>query len=392
MPWRVTGPMEERKKFVQRILCGDQMADVCREFGISRKTGYKIYNRFLEQGSQGLGDQSRRPRRLGNLLDTGMSNLILQLKQEKPNWGAPKLRELMIRKYPGVNPPAISTIHSLLERNGLVKSRKRRDKAYKASGTYLSVPSEPNDLWCTDFKGQFYLGNRALCYPLTITDQVSRHVLQIEAMEKISEEEATGVFRSVFREYGLPKGIRSDNGVPFSSRSIFGLSTLSVWWLRLGIKLERIVPGHPEQNGRHERMHRTLKQSTTKPPAQNILAQQEKFDAFIEEFNTERPHEGLKMKTPAEVYRTSPRQYPEVLPELVYPNHDQALRVSKCGSIYLRNRQRVFVGTPLGGEYLGLTQIDTELWSVSFMEYELGYFDNQSWKFCPAPENPFNLN
>lgn len=298
----------------------------------------------------------------------------------------------MIRRHKGISPPAISTIHSLLDRTGLVKSRGRKDQVYKATGTYLSVPSEPNDLWCTDFKGQFHLGNRSLCYPLTITDQVSRKILQIEALERISEDNTKAVFKSVFKEWGLPKGIRSDNGVPFSSRSIFGLSMLSVWWLRLGIKLERIVPGHPEQNGRHERMHRTLKQSTTKPAAQNILAQQEKFDVFTEEFNGERPHEGLEMKTPAEVYTKSSLLYPEFLDDLEYPGHDRSIKVSKCGSIYLGKRTRVFIGTPLQGEFLGVNQIDSELWRVNFMDYELGFFDSQSWKFSPTVENPFTLN
>lgn len=392
MPWKVTGHMDERKKFVRRILDGDQVAEVCREFGISRKTGYKILARFEARGLSGLEDQSRRPRRLANLLDTGMAELVLQMKAEKPTWGAPKIRELLLRKHPSIRPPAISTIHALLNRSGLVKSRKRRDKIYKATGSYLSNPLEPNDLWCADFKGQFHLGNRTLCYPLTITDQVSRKILQIEAMERISEDVAKSSFRDVFREFGLPKGIRSDNGVPFSSRSIFGLSTLSVWWLRLGIKVERITPGQPQQNGRHERMHRTLKHSTTKPAAQNILAQQEKFDEFIDEFNSERPHEGLNMKTPKEVYQKSARIYPETLPELEYPGHDVTSRVSRCGSFNMPRSKRVFVGTPLGGQNLGINQIDAELWVVKFMDYELGFFDTQSWKFSPAAENPFTLD
>jgi putative transposase len=211
-------------------------------------------------------------------------------------------------------------------------------------------------------------------------------------MERISEDETKTAFKEVFREFGLPNGIRSDNGVPFSSRSVFGLSMLSVWWLRLGIKLERIVPGHPQQNGCHERMHRTLKQSTTKPAAQNILAQQEKFDDFITEFNGERPHEALGMKTPAEVYTKSQRPYPETLPELEYSNHDRTVKVSACGSINLGKRKRVFMGLPLRGERLGVTQIDAELWRVNFMDYELGFFDSESWKFSPTVENPFTLS
>lgn len=391
MPWKVSNAMDERMKFVRRILAGETMSAVCAEFDISRKTGHKIYNRFLEQGKAGLFDQSRRPRRLAKLLDTGLSNVFVQLKKDKPHWGAPKLRELFIKKYPTIKPPAISTIHALLGRNGLVNCRKKRNK-YRACGTYLSIPQNPNDLWCTDFKGQFPLGNKSLCYPLTITDFVSRHIFEIDAMEKISEDETIAVFTEVFKEFGLPVAMRSDNGVPFSSRSIFGLSKLSVWWLRLGIKLERIKPGNPQQNGRHERMHKTLKQETTKPPAPHILSQQNKFDRFKEEFNSERPHEGLSMKTPSQVYKKSERIFPELLPEIKYPTADNIIRVTKCGSLYTPNsKKRMFIGMPLAGQNLGIRQLEQGLWTIEFMEYELGYFDDQSYKFCPSTENPFSL-
>ena len=390
MPWKETHKMDERKKFVTRLLDGDKMTDVCHDFGISRKTGYKIYERYIEYGQAGLEDGSRRPRRLANLLDSGVAEIILKLKREKPTWGAPKLRELLVRKYSDLNPPAISTIHSLLDRNGLVKSRKNQ-RRFKATGTYLSSPTQPNHLWCTDFKGQFQMGNQLYCYPLTITDQVSRYILGIEAMERINEVEVFAAFKHVFREFGLPDGMRSDNGVPFSSRGLFGLSKLSVWWLKLGIKLERIQPGKPQQNGRHERMHKTLKLSVTKPPARNLLSQQEKFNFFSEEFNHERPHEALQMKTPSQVYKKSVREYPKLIPELSYPMHDQKLLVTQCGTIRLKNSQRVFISETLGGQYLGLNQVADEIWQLSFMDYELGFFDTETYKFAPAI-NPFSIH
>lgn len=390
MPWKVTRPMEERNKFVRRLLAGDSMASVCREFGISRKTGHKIYNRFLQRGEAGLEDLTRRPKRLANLMNPAVADWILELKGKKPTWGAPKLRELLMKKHPGTKAPAISTIHALLDRKGLVTKRSRRSR-HKATGTYLSNPQRPNDLWCTDFKGQFALQDRSLCYPLTVSDFVSRKIIEIDAMERISEDEAKAVFTTIFKEYGLPDAIRSDNGVPFSSRSIFGLSKLSVWWLRLGIQLERIRPGNPQDNGRHERMHKTLKLSTTKPPAKNILAQQEKFDAFIEEFNSERPHEGLQMKTPNEVYRKSRKAFPHILPDLDYLSHEGKARVYTNGAIHVPHIKRmVHVGAPLTGEMLGYRQIDDELWQLDFMDYELGFYDTQG-KFTAAAHNPFSL-
>lgn len=390
MPWKETYKMDERRKFVTRLLQGDSMTEVCREFGISRKTGHKIYNRFMEQGYEGLGDRRRTPKRLANLLDSGIADVILKLKKDKPSWGAPKLRELLHKQYPALKPPAISTIHALLDRKGLVNHRKSR-RGFKATGTYLSNPTKPNDLWCTDFKGHFQLGNKSLCYPLTITDQVSRYIFSIEAMERISEEQVIDEFRRIFKECGMPEGIRSDNGVPFATRGLFGLSKLAVYWLRLGIKLERIKPGNPQQNGRHERMHKTLKNTVTKPPASNILLQQERFDQFREEFNNERPHQALDMKTPSEVYRNSNRVFPQIIEEPTYPMHDQVIRVSRCGSIKLKEKPRVFISETLGNQLLGLNEVDDGIWQVNFLDYDLGYFDLDTCVLTPT-KNPFSLS
>jgi putative transposase len=257
--------------------------------------------------------------------------------KDKPTWGAPKIKEVLIRKYPEVMPPAKSTVHAVLARHGLVVSPKKR--GYKAQGTGLSLAYQPNDLWYADYKGEFQLGNKRYCYPLTISDYSSRYLLTCEGLETTKALYAFRVFERVFKEFGLPKALRTDNGVPFSSpHALFGLSKLSVWWLRLGIAIERIKPGNPQQNGRHERMHLTLKKEATKPAGLNFLQQQAKFDAFIEQYNHELPHQALAMKYPAEVYQPSIRQY-QGLPEIEYPLHDRTITVTECGRICLKGKK-----------------------------------------------------
>ena len=300
------------------------MAPVCREFGISRKTGYKILTRYNATGLEGLTDRSRWPYRHANQLPVQIETLIVRIKQDKPSWGAPKIRERLTRLYPDVHAPAISTVHAVLDRHGLVKRRTRRRN--KAEGTGLSRPAQPNELWCADYKGEFMLADRRYCYPLTITDFASRY--PCEALSTTKEAYAFPVFESVFEEFGLPRAIRTDNGVPFASpNSLFNLSKLSVWWLRLGIEIERIKPGHPQQNGRHERMHLTLKLEATKPAADNFLQQQARFDDFIACYNNERPHQALNMQCPAERYQPSSRPY-RGLPNLDYPFHNKAVTVT----------------------------------------------------------------
>ena len=281
MPWQECCKMDERLRFVARLLEGEKMAGLCREFDISRKTGHKIFNRYRACGLEGLTDRSRRPYRHANRLPFQIETLIVQLKKEHPSWGAPKIREKIRRRHSQIMLPAISTVHAVLDRHGLV-TRGRRAR-YHAQGTTLSQPTQPNNLCCADFKGEFMLADKRYCYPLTITDFASRYLLCCDALESTKEAYAFTVFERVFKDFGLPLAIRTDNGVPFASASaFFGLSKLSVWWLRLGIDIERIKPGNPQQNGRHERMHLTLKKEATKPAAQNFLQQQGKFDTFIE--------------------------------------------------------------------------------------------------------------
>jgi len=385
MGWKECSVIDERLRFVARILEGESMSALCREFGISRKTGYKIFNRYKECGLEGLTDRSRRPMRFGNQLPFQTKKAIIALKKEKPHFGAPKIRELLRRRYPDLKLPACSTVHAVLDRNGLVKKRKR--KRNRATGTPLSKAVRPNDLWCTDYKGQFQLGNKKYCYPLTITDNASRYLLACESLESTKEKFAFTTFERVFREFGLPKAIRSDNGVPFASpNALFNLSKLSVWWLRLGIQIERIKPGNPQENGQHERMHLTLKKTATRPSGKNYLQQQAKFDDFIEEYNKERPHEALNMMMPAEAYSPSERQYRGLIP-LEYELHDKVLHVTHCGRICFQ-RKKISLTRSLAGQAVGIRQVDEDVWLTSFMHYDLGYFDTLSGEFEPCP-NPF---
>jgi transposase InsO family protein len=386
MPWKESSVMDERIRFVIRLKDGETMASLCREFGISRKTGYKILDRYAECGLEGLTDRARRPHRYANQLPEQVEMAIVAAKREKPSWGARKIRERLLRRLPHeVKVPARSTIHAILDRHGLV-TRAKRSRTH-AEGTPLSSGLSPNTLWCTDYKGEFMLGNKRYCYPLTVTDHASRYLLLCEAMESNQEQFAFTAFERLFQERGLPQAIRSDNGVPFASpNGLFNLSKLSVWWLRLGISIERIRPGHPQQNGRHERMHLTLKKEATRPAGANLLQQQAKFDAFLEEFNHERPHEALAMKCPAEVYTASPKPY-RGISEPHYPFHDKTVVVTNCGRLCLY-RKKINLSTCLAGQAVGVKEVDDGIWLVSFMDYDLGYIDLEEKTLQPL-ENPF---
>ena len=314
-----------------------------------------------------------------------VEKLIVALKREYPSWGAPKIRERLRQRWPGVRCPAISTVHAVLDRQGLVTRRGPRRR--RAAGTPLSWPDQPNALWCADYKGEFMLADRRYCYPLTLTDFATRYLLRCEALSTTQERYAFTVFDQVFKEFGLPAAIRTDNGVPFASpNALFGLSRLSVWWLRLGIQIERIKPGHPEQNGRHERMHLTLKTEATKPAAPNFLQQQARFDAFLARFNHERPHQALGMRVPGECYTPSTRPY-RGLPDLTYPFHDWTAVITHCGRLCF-DRRKVNVSQVFAGQQVGVRQVTDRIWLVSFMDYDLGYFDDETCRLEPI-ENPF---
>jgi putative transposase len=367
------------------LLEGEKMAPLCVEFGISRKTGYKIFDRYKDCGLTALNDRSRRPYRQANRLPAPVEAVIVRLKREYPGWGAPKIREKLRQRTTGLHLPAISTVHAVLDRHGLVHHRRRRRSG--AAATSLSRPTEPNALWCADYKGEFMLGNRRYCYPLTITDFASRYLLACDALSTTQIPYAITVFERAFKDFGLPQAIRTDNGIPFAApTALYRLSKRSVWWLRLGIQIERIQPGHPQQNGRHERMHLTLKKEATKPAAANVLQQQARFDDFLVRYNQERPHQALGMKVPADLYARSPRVY-RGLDELSYPFHDATFTVTHCGRICFHGR-KINLCQALAGQNVGVTQVGEHIWLVTFMQYDLGYFDSETCRLEPI-ENPF---
>jgi transposase InsO family protein len=390
MPWKEVTAVNERMQFVARLKAGERMSDLCREFGISRKTGYKFERRYEERGPNGLYDFSRRPKRLARQVSAGIQTAILELKREKPTWGAAKIQEVLRRQHPQMEVPVRSTIHDLLDQHGLVKKRGKR-RRYQAYPTLREEDiKSPNQLWCADFKGQFRMGNAKYCYPLTVTDFHTRYLLGCEGMESTQSDSAREGFEWIFREYGLPTRMRTDNGVPFSSRSVQGLSTLSVWWMRLGIQVERIEPGQPQQNGRHERMHRTLKEEIPPRSAKNLLAQQEQLDRFREDFNERRPHEALKMKCPADVYKRSLKRYPETLPEPSYPDHDLVRVVYGSGSVHFRGKGEFFLSAALAHQAIGMEEEEDGIWRINFMDLDLGFLDEQTMKFTAiSPEESY---
>jgi transposase InsO family protein len=388
MGWQECSVMDEKLKFIARYLEGETITSLCKEFEVSRTTGHGLIKRYREMGSEALVAQNRAPKRYANKLPIQVEALILDLKRKYKNWGAPKIREKIIKAFPHVKPPAKSTVHAVLDRNGLVEKRQGR-KRYKNEGTILTHVKEANDLWCADYKGEFMTGDKKYCYPLTITDYSSRYLIHCNALASTQMEFAFESFERAFKEYGLPKAIRTDNGSPFASaQSFYHLTQLSVWWMRLGIVVERITPGCPQENGRHERMHLTLKQETTRPPRANLIAQQEEFDKFINIYNFERPHEGIENKYPSELYQKSSREYKTPEP-IYYPFHDQTIVVSQCGRVCTKGL-KVSLSKAFAGVEVGIKEMEDGIWVVSFLDYDLGYFDDKSKKVEPITD-PFSM-
>lgn len=374
--------MDERVKFISRLLNGERMTDLCREFDISRKTGYKFRSRYLSHGVRGLLDMSRKPQFHPHKTPETIEKLILKLRKIKPTWGPKKLKARLELDYPDIKIPSENTVDAILKRYNVPRKKsKRRRHTYPREEVPLRNSTAPNDIWCVDFKGEYRLGNGKYCYPLTISDHYSRYLLECEALESTSTDSTWSCFERVFQNYGLPTVIRSDNGTPFSSRALYGWSQLSVWWLRLGIQLERIEPGCPEQNGRHERIHWTLKYEATRPSSPNLFHQQARFDSFRHSYNCFRPHEALNMKLPADLYKKSDARYPRVLPELDYPMHDLVRTVDSQGMVYLHKRKKFHLSAALVGEDVGLKEVKEGIWQANFMDFDLGYFDEQSQIF-----------
>ena len=384
MPWKERDKMLERVDFCLRLERGERMAELCREFGISRTTGYKVLGRFKRSGAVGLADESRAPK---NPLRTSeeIRERLIALRKEHPSWGPKKLRDVLTAREESVRWPATSTIGEILDRAGLIVPR-RRKQTQTAFRDVLTEPKAPNDVWAMDYKGQFRLGNSTYCYPLTVSDLFSRHVHACEAFDRIHTNDARGVFEEVFEKYGLPLSLRSDNGPPFaSSRALFGLTSLSAWFLALGIRLERIEPGRPQQNGCHERMHRTLKAEACRPAEANCLRQQQRFEQWQRTFNQLRPHEGIGRKTPASLYVNSARPY--VKPKLEYPLHDDVSIVRSCGHLRVLRRRRlstVYVSSALAGYPIGIRELETGRLLVTFATLDLGQVDTQTMTFHRA--------
>ncbi len=382
MPWKETCAMEERMKFI--VDCQNQeyaKAALCRIYGISRPTADKWLARYTEAGLDGLADQSRAPKHHPNQVPAEVEEAILTARRAHPHWGPKKLRILLKQKTARRSWPAVSTIGEILKRHGLTVPRKRRRRTPPYTQPFAACDG-PNAVWCADFKGWFKTGNGSRCDPLTISDAYSRYLLKCQAVKDTGFETTRGLFEAAFGQYGLPLAIRTDNGSPFASRGIGGLSRLSVWWIKLGIVPERIEPGQPQQNGRHERMHGTLKTETAKPPARTLRSQQRAFDRFREEFNHVRPHEALEMATPASVYVYSPRPYPQRVGDVEYPDGMEIRRVKPNGVFNWKNR-RVFLGEALGRELVGLEVVDDRYWIVYLSRHILGVFDSHRHMVLP---------
>lgn len=377
--------MDLRQEFILRLERGERLTDLCRAYGIARKTGEKFKRRFREHGLAGLADRSRAPHVIPHKTPPELIEVLLAHRRQHPTWGPRKLKTTLQTAL-GRALPAASTIGDILTTAGLIVPRPRR-RRHVATPTGLREAAAPNDVWCIDYKGQFRLGDGTYCYPLTITDQFSRFILCCEGMGAIAADAAREHCLEVFATHGLPTVMRSDNGAPFASTGLAGLTSLSVLWLRLGIELERTRPAHPQDNGRHERMHRTLKQETTRPARTNLLQQQERFDAFVDEFNRHRPHEALGMHPPAAVYVPSRVQCPATLPALDYSTCDDVCRVGATGMLRLPGRQPLYLSTALAGEYVGLLE-DNEIadrWLVRFAHLALGYVEPGSQHFTALP-------
>lgn len=374
MPWKEHGVMEERFRFVEDWDSGDwSMAELCRFYAVSRTTGYKWVGRYEAGGVEALCDLSRAAHRHPNAISPEMEDRVIAMREKYPRWGAPKIRARLERERPGESLPAESTIGAILKRHGLTVPRKRR-RVSRSPSQPLAHAGAPNAVWCADFKGWFRTEDGTRIDPLTISDAYSRYLLRCQALKAANYAYSKPVFEAAFREYGLPDRLRVDNGAPFGSNGESGLTGLSVWWIKLGIVPEHIAPGQPQQNGRHERMHRTLKQETASPPGASRRAQQERFDRFRQEYNQERPHQALGQNTPATYYEPSPRRYPERLRAVEYPSDWEVRCVSPAGQMRWLG-EYVFVAHALEGERVGLEQIEERRWRVWFSFYEIGILD-----------------
>lgn len=385
MPWKTSSVMEEKLRFIFEYELGDRpMTELCQRYQISRETGYVWLRRYRAVGVAGLVEHSRAAHRHANQTPEEIERMVVELRQAHMRWGPRKLKRILERDEPGRQWPAASTIGALLRREGLVVARKKRARTAPYTAP-LAHADESNRVWCADFKGWFRTGDGQRIDPLTISDAHSRYLLRCQAVEKTDTARVQAIFEAAFREYGLPQAIRTDNGAPFASRALAGLSRLAVWWIKLGIVPERIAAGHPEQNGRHERMHRTLEQEAAQPPAANRRQQQQVLDRFRQDYNDVRPHEALGMCTPASVYQPSPRPFPARLPEPEYPASMLVRSVRQKGHFRWK-KQDVFLSEVLWGESVGLLPHDERWFTIYFAQLPLARFDSHKLHLTQLPK------
>jgi len=377
--------MEEKLRFVFEYELGERsMSELCQRYAIARETGYVWLRRYRQTGAAGLIEHSRAAHRHGNQTPEDLEQMILERRQAHMRWGPRKIKWVLERDEPGRNWPAASTIGALLKREGLVVARKKRWRTAPYTEP-LAHADEANRVWCADFKGWFRTADRQRIDPLTISDARSRYLLRCQAVEKTDTARVQAIFEAAFREYGMPQALRTDNGPPFASRAVAGLSRLAVWWIKLGIVPERIAAGHPEQNGRHERMHRTLKQEIAQPPAANRRQQQRALDCFRQEYNEVRPHEALEMQTPAAIYQPSARLFPEHVPEPEYPG-TMLVRSVRGQGIFRWKKHDVFLSEVLWGERIGLLPEDDRWFTIYFAHLPLARFDSHKLQVTPLPK------
>jgi transposase InsO family protein len=369
--------MDERARFIDAYRTGGfTMTELCARFGISRRVGYKWLARYDAEGKAGLHDRSRAPHHCPHRIDDAVAGLLVATRRKRRAWGPEKLLDYLRPRYPGIDWPAVSTVGDLLERRGLVTPRRRRYKAAHP-GVGPPVTRAPNDLWTADFKGEFRTGDGEDCYPLTVADLHTRYLLECRGLRSTRTMGAQAVFERLFREYGRPRGLRTDNGVPFATTGLHGLSTLAVWWIHLGIQPRRILPAHPQQNGAHERMHKTLKREAIRPPRATLAAQQRAFDRFRGVYNTERPHRALGGATPASRYRPSPRPYPDPLPPIEYPGHFAVREITAAGTFRFKDKL-LFLSNALRHYPVGLEEVEDGIWSVYFCHVLLARIDERT--------------
>lgn len=379
MAWKESCALEERFRFVEAWRANEMsFAELCRSFSVSRKTGYKWVERYSQEGVEGLRERSRAPLRRPQEVLEEVAEAVIQARRAHPTWGPIKLRVLLEREAPEIVWPAASTIGEILKREGLTAPRRRRPKA-KPNAAPLAHAVKPNDVWSSDFKGWFRTQDGQRCDPLTMSDAVSRFLLLCEAVVRPDYEHVQPLYELTFREHGLPLAMRNDNGPPFASTALGGLSRLGVWLVRISVRPERIRPGRPQENGRHERLHRTLKQETARPAKANLREQQRAFDQFRQEYNEQRPHAALGQQTPASCYTASERNYPRRIREPEYPGDYEVRRVKADGDIKWRG-EKPYLSQNLAGEWIGLEPVEDGLWRLWFYDYELGLLDDHTGK------------